>query len=386
MPTRDDSKVVEFLRTKDYIVINDNLGSGSFARTKLIQDPFIDELFVVKKHEPEDPADKVPFFKSFLQEIKILYKLNHRNIVRIYNYYAYEAAYTGYIIMEFVDGQKIDEYLDMYFIMGGPSLEDLFAQLIDGFKYLEENGVLHRDIREGNILVDKTGIVKIIDFGLGKIIKPNERTNDSMHSVINRTGLLALPDEYFDGTYTSLTDMFYLSELFKRLLVNNDEYKSFMHQAILAKMMNPNPNNRFSSFSEIQQMISARSFDSLITDSGAKLIYQTFSNSLIKCIAGFRGEKRFQDVVSFQRGLQETIQKNCLEHVVQDNAALIKTLILSGFSYRRSEEHMRVETLRDFEAWFSKLSESLQELVLSNLIAKLSSKIPEEIADDDLPF
>ena len=50
------------------------------------------------------------------------------------------------------------------------SLNDIFVQLIDGFTYMEEHGVIHRDIRERNILINKDGVVKRIDFGIGKTI------------------------------------------------------------------------------------------------------------------------------------------------------------------------------------------------------------------------
>jgi len=75
-------------------MVNNELGEGSFGKTVLLQDPFINELFVAKKYEPEYGTIKETFYKNFLEEIKILYKLNHRNIVRIYNYYAYENNFT----------------------------------------------------------------------------------------------------------------------------------------------------------------------------------------------------------------------------------------------------------------------------------------------------
>ena len=86
---KQNGDIIPFVKQKDYIMVNNNLGGGSFGKTVLLQDPFIDELFVAKKYEPVYGEIKELFFKNFLDEIKILYKLNHRNIVRIYNYYAY---------------------------------------------------------------------------------------------------------------------------------------------------------------------------------------------------------------------------------------------------------------------------------------------------------
>ena len=104
-----------------------------------------------------------PVSGNFLDEIKILYKLNHKNIVRIYNYYAYENIFTGYILMEYIDGKNIEDFINDYFApLEEITLDDIFLQLIDAFCYIEAHGVIHRDIREGNILIDKMGTVKVI--------------------------------------------------------------------------------------------------------------------------------------------------------------------------------------------------------------------------------
>ena len=155
-----------------------------------------------------------------------MYKLNHKNIVRIYNYYPYETRYTGYILMEYIEGKRIDEYLsDSSFCSNDINPDNIFSQLIDGFSYMEKQGIVHRDIREGNILVTKDGIVKIIDFGLGKIFSPLKGiSNDSKVDIINRQGLDKLPNEHTTGKYDSQTDMFYLAELYNRLLEKKNLY------------------------------------------------------------------------------------------------------------------------------------------------------------------
>ena len=85
---KNNGDVVSFLKQKDYIMINNKLGNGSFGKTVLLKDPFIDELFVAKQYKPANDVIKEKFYKNFLDEIKIMYKLSHPNIVRIYNYYA----------------------------------------------------------------------------------------------------------------------------------------------------------------------------------------------------------------------------------------------------------------------------------------------------------
>ncbi len=89
--------------------------------------------------------------------------------MRIYIYYPFEDAQTAYIIMEHIKGKSIEDYiLENVLPLGSDDLDNLFIQLVEGFSYIEKNNIIHRDIREGNILVDESGTVKIIDFGIGK--------------------------------------------------------------------------------------------------------------------------------------------------------------------------------------------------------------------------
>lgn len=126
--------------------------------------------------------------------------------------------------MEYIEGQNIAEYFNNYYSLDDTlvPLDNIFIQLINGFQYIEKNSIVHRDIREGNILIDNSGTVKIIDFGLGKFFKPVDTTEDSMVNYVNRSDLDKLPQEYFNGTYDSLTDMFYLAELINRLLIRSN--------------------------------------------------------------------------------------------------------------------------------------------------------------------
>jgi len=79
---KNNGDMISFLMQKQYIMVNNNLGSGSFGKTVLLKDPFIDELFVAKKYEPEfdDQQLKENFYKNFRDEI---FKHNHKKTVRI---------------------------------------------------------------------------------------------------------------------------------------------------------------------------------------------------------------------------------------------------------------------------------------------------------------
>lgn len=386
---KSNGDIIPFLKQKDYIMVNDNLGGGSFGKTVLLQDPFIDELFVAKKYMPEKESLRERFYKNFLEEIKILYKLNHRNIVRIYNYYPYDKICTGYIIMEHIDGTDLGTYISNHFpILDEPSLDSLFIQLIDAFCYIEEHGVVHRDIKERNILVDKNGVVKVIDFGIGKIIEPAEDSKDSLMFQVNRAQSSTLPQEHYQGKYSSLTDMFYLAELLHRLIVNakHCDLTDFSYTDILEKMMQKNPEDRYTNFSEIKNAIGKHDFMSKIEVSeDDKNIYQMFTNLIYRSLSCYTSEPKYNvDPVSFISKLQAALKNNLFENHIQKNADVISSVVLSPYKYKNSVS-ISCAIVRQFHEWFINATPASQELILTNVSAKLSL-IPMEEKEIELPF
>lgn len=382
----DNPSIVSFLKMKDYEMVNDHLGSGSFGKTVLIKDPFIDELFVAKKYEPAYPEMKRLFFDSFLREIKIMYKLNHPNVVRIFSYYPYPEHYTGYIVMEYIDGQRIDEFIQGYdFLNDGPSIDQVFEQLIDGFDYIETQGIVHRDIRATNILVDKQGVAKIIDFGLGKATVEEEVSPDSLRSQINRGGLETLPAEYYQKTYDSRTDIFYLGELFHRLLTEHNQMGWFAYEDIVEKMMQPKPENRFSSFAEVKDAIKQKCYGALSMTPAAKAICQAFSDELVSCIAKFKNEmKLITSPEVFEYRLKELVEKNCFDTVIHNNSAFVDTMVAGQYSYY-PKHPVQSEVVINFYKWFITQIPYNKKLVLNNLVDRLA-QLPVETHTDDLPF
>lgn len=186
----NSENIRKFLREKDYI-IGDILGTGACGETRKIYDSVLNLYFVCKKFSPKNSNLKDNLFSRFIRETKILMLLNHKNIVRIYDYYIYSKMKAGFIIMEYIKGDTIDKY-----IMKKPEqINNIFSQVIDAFVYLEENKIFHRDIRPENILVDENDIVKIIDFGFSE---QKYNSSDSMSTTIQsntKTWYFNLPEE-----------------------------------------------------------------------------------------------------------------------------------------------------------------------------------------------
>lgn len=374
--------MVEFKPVKGYEMINDNLGRGSFGQTVLIRDPSIDELFVCKKYIPQPSLKKEDFFNTFKKEIKLMYNMNHPNLVRIFTYYLYEDTHTGYIVMEYVDGMNIDDWFSMYSIQETDS-NQIFRQLIEGFSCVEKNGIIHRDIRESNILISKNDEVKIIDFGLGKNINESELSLDSFNSLINRGLMQKFPKEFSEGKYASKTDMFCLAELFSRLL-KKYEIKDFKHNYILQKMMQYDPADRYDGFEDIIKALDKKDFKQVVVSEYDREVYNSFIGEIMNCLSAYTEKPVFETAtVKIIAGLDEILDNNCLNYRVDNTAPVIGLFVKSPYRYY-PKRTIGVDSIQKFYSWLVDKEDSFQQTVLNNIINRLAS-IPVKI-EEELPF
>ena len=142
------------------------LGAGGMGAVYKARQEGLDRL-VALKVLPEEFAHDVKFALRFTREARTLAKLNHPNIVSVFEFGKVQD--TFYFLMEFVDGPTLRDV-----VSGGQlSPEHALAivpHLCDALQFAHDKGVIHRDIKPENILMAKDGSVKIADFGLSRIL------------------------------------------------------------------------------------------------------------------------------------------------------------------------------------------------------------------------
>lgn len=372
-----NNSILKFAQTKEYVFLK-NIGQGGTGKTILVKDKITKYEFIFKKYEPYDENKRDDFFQRFIDEIRIMYPLFHKNIVRIYNYFLYPEHKTGYILMEYIDGVSIDEYLRWEF---KSAYEDIFIQLINGFNYLEKNSVLHRDIRNDNFLITNDGDLKIIDFGFGKKI---DVQSEEKASIILNWPVTDLPDEIYDRKYDHKTEIFFVGKLFNKILKNN-EINNFRYQYIIDKMISLNPNNRIETFSEILEEISKDVTDKYNFTEEEREIYISFADKLISNINKMNNDINLvDDVNEIIKSLDNVIQNSLLERYLQDNSDLISCFVNNSYNYNKSQ-NIPIVTIKDFYKFIKKLSHQKKEIVIKNIKTRLNSI---EIDTDyfDAPF
>lgn len=372
------NQTIEFLRKKDFKFIK-KLSNGAFGETVLLKDEYLNLDFVCKKYNPLDGISKEEYYKNFVEEIRLLHLLYHRNIVRIFNYYLYPEYFTGYIMMEYIEGQAIDLYLQSH----PENINNIFEQVIKGFAYLEENTILHRDIRPTNILVDTNHNVKVIDFGFGKKIN---LVGDNEKSIsINWWGDEE-PEDFKQKIYDIQTEIFFIGKLFHGILSSMDV--SFKYKSILKTMIEVKPMNRSNSFQSIlKEMNESSSIHDLFNEE-EKYIYKDFAEQFSTALS--ERESNTKLIMDTNDVIQkfELLQKRTLLEDFVAPSHVLRCLLKGSYKYYSYESsYFSTQNIANFINLFKSSSVEKKNIILYNLSTRFEDiKIYHELIDDEIPF
>ncbi len=147
------------------LVVEGEIGRGGMAVVFKARQPHLDRTIALKILAPW-LAGEPGFSGRFSREARVLAKLNHPNIVTLHDFG--QAARFFYLLMEFVDGVNLRQAMQAGRFTPEQALA-LVPKICDALQYAHGEGVLHRDIKPDNILLDAKGRVKIADFGIAKL-------------------------------------------------------------------------------------------------------------------------------------------------------------------------------------------------------------------------
>jgi serine/threonine-protein kinase len=144
-----------------------HLGTGGMSRVYLGEHVLMQRRVAIKVL-PKDRVEDSSYLARFHREAQAAASLDHRNIVR-----AYDIDNVGdlhYIVMEYVEGRDLQQMVKD----GGPmdyvAAADYIRQAAEGLAHAHQSGLIHRDVKPGNLLVDQKNVVKILDLGLARFI------------------------------------------------------------------------------------------------------------------------------------------------------------------------------------------------------------------------
>jgi tetratricopeptide (TPR) repeat protein len=159
---------------------------------------------VAYKVLPDAVREDPKALEAFLREARIAASLHHPNIVTIFD--AGQAADTVYIAMEYVDGRSLQSILEEVRVLPLSRAIEVFRQACRSLIHAHRQQVVHRDVKPANIMVTRTGEVKLMDFGLAAVVSSATEKVTS----IRGTPFYMAPEQIMGGAVSGLTDQYSL--------------------------------------------------------------------------------------------------------------------------------------------------------------------------------
>ena len=194
------------MRLTERFVLEREIGSGGMSTVFLGRDEVLERPVAVKLLKPEYAETDIG--ARFRREGRTAARLSHPNIVQVYDAGegTYEGRETSYIVMEYVPGGDLKDLMDRKGALSGAELARL-SEASAGLAHAHDRGVIHRDIKPHNILLDENGRLKLSDFGVARALDASKATRTGAYL---GTALYSPPEQLRGEGVTPKSDVYSL--------------------------------------------------------------------------------------------------------------------------------------------------------------------------------
>ena len=207
----------EYSTLKSRYKLIDKVGIGGMSTVYVARDLKTNAIVAIKVLHPQFAIDK-NFINRFYREIKIIATLNHPNILKLYDYGVVEG--TPYFVTEYIQGKTLKELLSEGKRFSIEETIKIIIEVLGALSHAKSKGVIaHRDIKPGNIMIDKDGNVKLMDFGIAKF-EGTQITQDT----IMYTPTYAAPEQIKGENVDIRTDLYSLGCTLYELLTGRPPF------------------------------------------------------------------------------------------------------------------------------------------------------------------
>lgn len=203
--------------------LGDRLGSGGMSTVVLALDERLERNVAIKLLA-EHLADDEQFVVRFRREALSAARLVHPNIVQVYDFGTDEKSGRQYIVMEYVEGSSGAEILREQGVLPVQEALGILAQACRGLDYAHRSGVLHRDVKPGNLLRSRDGVVKLADFGIAKL--PSEESSITQVGSVLGTAAYLAPEQAAGQASTGRSDIYSLGVVAYQFLSGRLPYEA----------------------------------------------------------------------------------------------------------------------------------------------------------------
>lgn len=216
--------------------IQATLGQGAMGIVYKGFDPHIERTVALKtiRKDALSTEEMTPLLARFKREAQAAGRLTHPGIVTVYEYD--EDGDNAFIAMEYVSGRELKDFLDKHQRFPLKTTVSIVTQLLDALAYSHAHGVVHRDIKPGNILVLSTGRIKIMDFGIARI---ESSTLTQFGDVIGTPSYMS-PEQFAGQQVDKRSDLFSTGVILYHLLTGEKPFPGNSMTTIMHRVINTN--------------------------------------------------------------------------------------------------------------------------------------------------
>ena len=210
----------------------------------LVQNKFTRQLMVRRI----SPAADYPVLQT-------LCRIKHRNLMEIYDVKTQDGVCIS--LCEYINGMTLDMRIEYYQPFDIRSAKQILCQICDGLSQLHINGIVHRDIKPGNVMITDDGTVKIIDYSISRLIKPEQRKDTT---VLGTAGY-ASPEQFGFTQTNGKTDIYACGVLLNYLLTGklpNEQLHQGLLTAVIQQCIEIDENKRFASADELKKVLQGK--------------------------------------------------------------------------------------------------------------------------------
>jgi serine/threonine-protein kinase len=312
------------------------LGRGAMGVVYKAEDPNLDRVVALKTIVIEADAEgRKEYERRFFLEAKAAGKLNHPNIVTVYDFGEEEGV--AYLAMELVEGNDLRLRLKESAGQGLPAMDavDVAQQVAEGLGYAHERGIVHRDIKPGNIMLQPRGQAKIMDFGLARMRVADHKTSTGM---VLGTPKYMSPEQVAGQPVDQRSDVFSLGIVLHEMLTGTrlfagEDTPQIMHNVVHVEH---EPPTRIKP--ELPAMLDFVVARALKKDPALR--YQDafeLSADLGNCLAELRGKAPPKPVADGTKTmkLDRTVQAPAARDILADSALPFSRLLDSSLALER---------------------------------------------------
>ena len=221
------------------------IGQGAMGTVYKAVDPIIDRTVAIKTINLNLSRQELEEYEArFQQEIKAAGRLNHPNIVTIYD--VGKTDQMAYMAMEFLEGQELKDLIAAGQIPPPDAVVDIITQVADGLSFAHQQDIVHRDVKPSNIMVMKGGVAKITDFGIARL--PNSAVK-TMTGLILGSPRYMSPEQVIGKAIDARSDIFSLGVVLYESLTgvapfDGDNVNAIMYATVNTTPPPPSAHNR----------------------------------------------------------------------------------------------------------------------------------------------